>query len=143
MTPLRYSAAAWVALIKGGNARADKLSADERAAVAKPGAAASCWLKPVTPAPPIWSFVSRRTRQGRVRLTKRFLSGSFFKLTHHRRLTPRTKKEQCSSYVPISGGGHVEDIRGRGCGAGIDHAVRRDDRGLGAGDSPALRLVPG
>ena len=25
--------------------------------------------------------------------------GSFFKLTHYRRLTPRTKKEQCSSYV--------------------------------------------
>jgi len=32
MTPLRYSAVVWVALIKGGNARADKLSADERAA---------------------------------------------------------------------------------------------------------------
>src|SRR3979490_2687388 len=38
------------------------------------------------------------------------------------------------------GGRHVEDIRGRGGGAGIDHAVRRDDRGLGAGDSPALKL---
>jgi len=50
--------------LEGGKARPDKLSADERAAVAKAGAAASCWLKPVTPAPPIWSFVSRRTRQG-------------------------------------------------------------------------------
>ena len=33
-------------------------------------------------------------------LTKRFISGSFFKLTHCRILTDRTKKEQCSSYVP-------------------------------------------
>ena len=37
------------------------------------------------------------------------------------------------------GGGHVEDIRGRGGGVGVDHAFRRDDRGLGAADSPALR----
>ena len=34
-------------------------------------------------------------------LTKRFISGSFFKLTHTHRLTPRTKKEQCSYYVLI------------------------------------------
>jgi hypothetical protein len=32
-------------------------------------------------------------------LTKRFLSGSFFKLIHCPYLTLRTKKEQCSYYV--------------------------------------------
>src|SRR6266550_2448549 len=72
-------------------------------------------------------------------LTKRFILGSFFKLTHYRPLTSRTNWEQCSSYVPISGGGHVEDIRGRSCGAGVDHAFRRDGRGVGAVDPPALR----
>ena len=40
------------------------------------------------------------------------------------------------------GGGHVEDIRGRSGGAGVDHAFRRDDCGVGAADSPALRLHP-
>src|ERR1700730_830746 len=57
-------------------------------------------------------------------------------------LTLRTKKEQCSSYVLDKGAGHVEDVCGRGCGAGIDRAVRRDDRGLGAIDSPALIPAP-
>ena len=54
-------------------------------------------------------------------------------------LTPGTKKEQCSSYVLISGeSDHVADVRGGSGGAGIDCAVHRDDRGLGAGDSAAL-----
>src|ERR1700722_7950246 len=39
----------------------------------------------------------------------------------------------------LSGGGHVEDFRGRGSCIGLDCAVCRDDRGLGAADSPALR----
>ena len=34
---------------------------------------------------------------------------------------------------------HVEDVRGGGGGAGLDFAVRRNDRGLGAADSPILR----
>ena len=64
---------------------------------------------------------------------------SFFKLT---RLTLGTKTEQCSSYVPNAGGGHVEGFRGRGGGAGVDHAVRRDDRGLGPADPPIVRTSP-
>lgn len=39
---------------------------------------------------------------------------------------------------PFEEAGCVEDIRGRGCSIGVDHAVRRDDRGLGGADSPAL-----
>src|SRR6266576_1127304 len=54
-------------------------------------------------------------------------------------LTRRTKKEQCSSYVPSEEAWHAEDIRGGGGGAGVDFAVCRDDRGLGAADPPALR----
>ena len=38
----------------------------------------------------------------------------------------------------IVGVGHVEDVCGRSRGAGVDYAVCRDDRGLGATDSPAL-----
>src|SRR6266851_2281394 len=57
-------------------------------------------------------------------------------------LTSGTKTEQCSLYVPISGGGRVEDIRGRSRGAGVDYAVCRNDRGLGAADSPALTPHP-
>ena len=38
-----------------------------------------------------------------------------------------------------TGDRHVEDIRGRSGSAGVDRAVRRDDRGLGTADSPALR----
>src|SRR5467141_3984283 len=40
------------------------------------------------------------TRRRRARLTKPFIAGSFFKLTRYHPLTPRTKKEHCSSYVP-------------------------------------------
>ena len=72
-------------------------------------------------------------------LTKGFISGPLFKLTHYRGLTPGTKKEQCSSYVPITGGGYVEGIRGRGGGTGVDRAVCRDDRGLGATVRAALK----
>lgn len=54
-----------------------------------------------------------------------------------------TKTEQCSSYVHASGGGHVEDFRGRGGGVGVDCAVCRDDRGLGAIDPPTLNARPG
>jgi hypothetical protein len=43
----------------------------------------------------------------------------------------------------FQGGGDVEGIRGRSGSAGIDHAVRRDDRGLGAADSAVLRRVDG
>jgi hypothetical protein len=34
-------------------------------------------------------------------LTKSFLSGSVFKLTHYPSLTSGTNKEQCSHYVPV------------------------------------------
>jgi len=68
-----------------------------------------------------------------------YFGGSFFKLTHYHLLTERTKEEQCSSYVLTSGGRNVEDVRGRGCGAGVNHAFRRDNRDLGAADSSALR----
>jgi hypothetical protein len=33
-------------------------------------------------------------------LTERNISGAFFKQTHYRRLTSRTKQEQCSLFVP-------------------------------------------
>src|SRR3954463_356731 len=36
---------------------------------------------------------------------------------------------------------HVEDVCGRSRGFGVDFAVYRDDRGVGAGDPAALRLV--
>jgi hypothetical protein len=36
------------------------------------------------------------------------------------------------------GGGHVEDLCGRSSGAGVNHAVHRNDRGLGAADPPVL-----
>src|SRR5258705_9622720 len=35
----------------------------------------------------------------------------------------------------------VADVRGRSGGAGVDYAVCRDDRGLGTGDSAALRRI--
>ena len=41
------------------------------------------------------------------------------------------------------GGGYVEGIRGRSGGAGVDHAVYRNDRDLGAIDPPALKGGPG
>ena len=41
------------------------------------------------------------------------------------------------------GGGHVEGFRRRGGSAGIDYAVCRDDRGLGATYSPVLRRWSG
>ncbi len=40
----------------------------------------------------------------------------------------------------INGGPRrVEDVRGGGGGTGLDFAVCRNDRGLGAADSPILR----
>jgi hypothetical protein len=41
-------------------------------------------------------------------LTKDFILGSFFKLTHYRLLTGRTNWEQCSSYVPIQEAGMLK-----------------------------------
>lgn len=38
----------------------------------------------------------------------------------------------------LLGDGHVEGICGRSGGVGVDQPVRRDDRGLGAVDPPAL-----
>ena len=43
--------------------------------------------------------VTRSRRRTRVSLTKPFVLGSFFKLTHYRPLTHGTEREQCSSYV--------------------------------------------
>lgn len=40
------------------------------------------------------------------------------------------------------GAKNVEDLRGRSCGAGVDHAFRRDGRGLGPTDPSALRPSP-
>src|SRR5580765_6622988 len=76
-------------------------------------------------------------------LTKGFLSGSFFKLTHYPPLTPGTKKEQCSSYVLMSESNDVEDVCGRSRCSGVDYAVCRDDCGLGAADTPTLIGVAG
>ena len=42
---------------------------------------------------------------------------------------------------PLAGGGYVESFRGGGCGIGVDHAVRRDDRGLGAAVFAALKRM--
>src|ERR1700730_10698477 len=58
-------------------------------------------------------------------------------------LDQRTKTEQCSLYVHTSGGGHVEGFCGRSRGTGVDCAVCRDERGLGAVASPALKLPTG
>src|SRR5437588_12052663 len=41
-----------------------------------------------------------------------------------------------------AGGGHVEDFRRRGRGAGFDYAVCRDDRGLGTAYPAILRGHP-
>ena len=40
-------------------------------------------------------------RLWRARINQAIFSSIIFKLTHRRRLTLRTKKEQCSSYVPV------------------------------------------
>src|ERR1700744_2199111 len=53
-------------------------------------------------------------------------------------LDRRTKTELCSLYVHTSGGRYVEGVCGRSGGAGVDCAVCRDDRGLGAVASPTL-----
>jgi hypothetical protein len=58
-------------------------------------------------------------------------------------LTDRNKIGTMLFLCSVSGGRHVEDIRGRGCGAGVDHTFRRDDRHLGAADSPTLKATPG
>jgi hypothetical protein len=44
--------------------------------------------------------MQRTVDQRQPALTKRIISGSFFKLTHYPNLTPGTKTEQCSHYVP-------------------------------------------
>jgi hypothetical protein len=63
-----------------------------------------------------------------------------------RRLSPLDSLEQKRNSVRLMfqerGGHYAEDIRGRGCGADIDRAFCRDDRDLGAVDSPALRPRP-
>jgi hypothetical protein len=92
---------------------------------------------------PFFATLTADTRERRVPLTKRYFSGLFLKLTHCQLLTSGTKREQCSSYVPILEPSYVEDIRGRGGGAGVNFAVRRDDRGLGPADPPVLRSPGG
>ena len=99
------------------------------------------------PTPPSHHRSSRhatpRSGSPAAKLTKRLFRGSFSKLTPLAALDLRTEKEHCSCYVHISGGGHVEGFRGRGGGAGVDRVVRRDDRGLGAIDPPALKPPSG
>src|SRR5258708_36947239 len=62
--------------------------------------AATGWPRARTPGEARRGAPSRvRARRPRVSLTKPFVSGSFFKLTHYRPLTYGTEREQCSSYV--------------------------------------------
>lgn len=74
-------------------------------------------------------------------LTKRFLSGSFFKLGPQPSLDSKNKKGTMFLLCSVWESDHVEDVCGRSRGFGVDFAVYRDDRGVGPGDPAALRLV--
>ena len=74
----------------------------------------------------------------RARSSNQLTIRSSFKLIDNTLLTDLNKTGTMFFLCSVSGGRHVEDIRGRGCGTGVDHTFRRDDRHLGAVDSPTL-----
>src|SRR5260370_29461750 len=83
------------------------------------------------------------TRQRRVPLTKRNILRTLLKLTLYPPLDLWEQNENNVLHMfQHRGDGYVEDIRGRSGGAGVDYAVCRDDRGLGAADPSALTLQP-
>src|ERR1700733_13178213 len=78
-------------------------------------------------------------RQRRAPLTKRFISGS----SSNQPACLGTERELCSLYVLKTGGGDVAGFCRGSSGFGVDRAVCRDDRDLGASNSQSVALRSG